>query len=172
MTRVKRGMTIAEVRHIWLARSEAKTKTIMGRYYGRRQESPGGFGHEGLGVHGDYQQRVACEKVRLAVTILEKAGIQVTCATIRKVTHQSETTISSYWAPPRDEPPESDGPGDDELGQIIRFPGPGRPQLAMVRVVAGGTPGIRWAGLTGRCHARCASALEQWTSRRAFAGTG
>lgn len=123
MTRVKHGMTIAEVRQIWLARSEPRTRDIMQKYHALRRERGPGRGREGLGVYGIYQERAAREKVRLAVQLLDRAGIHVTCATIRKVTQQSESTISKYWAPPKDDPPESNGPGDDEPGQIIRFPG-------------------------------------------------
>jgi hypothetical protein len=79
-------MTIDEVRQIWLLRAEAKTKAIMDSYYARREASGGGYGHEGLGVYGIYQERAAREKVRLAAKLLEKAGLEVSDATIRKVT--------------------------------------------------------------------------------------
>ncbi len=69
MKRVKRGMTIQEVRLIWQARSEIKTRAIMDSYYARRERSGGGYGHEGLGIYGTYQERAACEKVQLAVKL-------------------------------------------------------------------------------------------------------
>lgn len=77
MTRVRRGMTIDQVRQIWLPRAESKVKTILDSYYARREKSGGGYGHEGLGVYGIYQERAAREKVRLAARLLEKAGLEV-----------------------------------------------------------------------------------------------
>ena len=41
------------------------------------EKSGGGYGHEGLGVYGIYQERAAREKVRLAARLLEKAGLEV-----------------------------------------------------------------------------------------------
>ena len=79
--RVKRGMTIEQVRNIWRVRSEAKTKEIMGKY--KRHGS--GAGHEGLAVYGQYQSRAAREKWRLAEKLLQSAGLPVDDATMRKV---------------------------------------------------------------------------------------
>lgn len=115
-------MTIDQVREIWRLRAEAKTKAIMDAYRARRNESGGGYGHEGLGVYGIYQERAAREKVRLAVRLLEKAGLEVSYNTIRTVTGQSPGTISGYWTPLKtvvqeDLPTET---SDDQL-RILRF---------------------------------------------------
>lgn len=110
MTRVHHGMTIDEVREVWLPRAEAKSQAILDKFYARRQNSGGGFGHEGLGVFGMYQERVAREKVRLAARLLAQAGLDVSYGTIHKVTGQSTNTIRKYWAPPRHEPPENLAP--------------------------------------------------------------
>ena len=123
MSRVRRGMTIEEVREIWLPRSETKTKQIMGAYDARRRNDGGGYGHEGLGVYGTYKERVAREKVRLAVYLLQKAGLEVSYQTIRKVTRQSESTIYRYWSPPKQAWEDEEPTGTEEPGTIIRFPG-------------------------------------------------
>jgi hypothetical protein len=80
--RVKRGMTIEQVREIWIVRAEAKTKEIMGKYAKRKLS---GGGREGLGIYGQFQSRTAREKVRLAEKLLKSAGLQTDDATIRKV---------------------------------------------------------------------------------------
>jgi DNA invertase Pin-like site-specific DNA recombinase len=106
MTRVKLGMTINEVREIWLSRTEVKSQTILDSYAAARQKSGSG-GREGLGIYGIYQERIAREKVRLAVKLLEKAGLEISERTINKVTGQSTGTIRNYWIPPKREPPEN-----------------------------------------------------------------
>ncbi len=121
--RVRRGMTIDEVREIWLPRAETKARAIMDSFYAQRDRAGGSYGHEGLGVYGDYKERAAREKVRLAVRLLEKAGLEVSYATIRKVTGQSESTIWAYWRPPEPSPPEGDVIDAEAEPQIIRFPG-------------------------------------------------
>lgn len=98
MARVKKGMSIDEVRQVWLPLAEAKTKEIIGKYYAQR---PYSGGREGLGIYGKFQERAAREKVRLAVRLLQQAGVEVTYMTISKVTGQSRSTIGNYWAPPR-----------------------------------------------------------------------
>lgn len=124
MTRARRGLTVEEVRQLWLPRAEAKTKAIMDSYYASRDSSGGGYGHEGLGVYGTYQERAAREKVRLAAKLLRQANIEVTYSTIHKVTGQSRSTIMTYWAPPRQGPPEDATlEVDNEPPRIIRFPG-------------------------------------------------
>lgn len=120
--RVKRGMSLDEVREIWRLRSDAKTKATMDKYY-RLPGRGAGAGSEGLGVYCIYKERAARDKVRLAVYLLEKAGIPVSYSTIRKITGQSDSTISSYWAPAREHSPESQGALDEEPSNIIRFPG-------------------------------------------------
>ncbi len=123
MLRVKPGMSIEEIRQVWLARSDVKSEEIMSKYRERRDRD-GGYGHEGLGVYGDYQERVAREKVRLAVKLLRQAEIEVTYGTIHKVTKQSTGTIANYWAPPRPVVPEVQQKDDDsEPPPTIRFPG-------------------------------------------------
>jgi hypothetical protein len=122
--RVRRGMTIEEVRGIWVPRAEAKARAIMDSFYAQRDRAGGSYGHEGLGVYGDFKERAAREKVRLAVRLLEKAGLEVSYATIRKVTGQSESTIWAYWRPPEPRPPEIDAAHDEAApARIIRFPG-------------------------------------------------
>lgn len=86
--RVRRGMTIDQVREIWLIRSETKTKALMAKYEKQRREAPSGYGREKFAIYGLYRQRAADAKRRLAVDLLEKAGLEVTPATIRKVTER------------------------------------------------------------------------------------
>jgi len=116
MTRVRRGMSIEEVRQIWLPRAEAKTEAILNGFYTKRRSSGRGSAREGFGVYGQHQSRAAREKVRLAIKLLEGAGLEVSHATIRKVTRQSYETISSYWDPPRQNSLE------EELEQIEAEP--------------------------------------------------
>ncbi len=125
MERARPGMTIEEVREIWLLRVEAKLKAIMDRYYASRAEHGGGYGHEGLGVYGIYQERGAREKVRLAAKLLEQAHLEVTFRSIHKVTGQSQSTIANYWAPPRPTPAEepAGAPREKGLARVIPFPG-------------------------------------------------
>ncbi len=111
MTRVKKGITLEEVRQIWLPRAEAKTKAIIDSYYVQRPHSGG---REGLGIYGRFQERAAREKVRLAVKLLQQAGLDVTVTMISKVTGQSRNTISNYWAPPSEPVDSSPVPNKDE----------------------------------------------------------
>ena len=123
MTRARKGMTMDEIRQIWLERAEAKTKAIMDRYRARQSEA-GGYGHEGLGIYGISQERAAREKVRLAAKLLATAGLEVTYETIRKVTGQSSNTISRYWVPPKPaEEQQSSEEFKENSPRIIRFPG-------------------------------------------------
>lgn len=123
MTRAKPGMTIDEVRQVWIPSAEAKTNAIMESYRARREQSGGGYGHEGLGVYGMYQERAAREKVRLAATLLAQAGLEVTYETIRKVTGQASNTIRSYWAPPKPIVAEDlRTEVEHDRARIIRFP--------------------------------------------------
>ena len=122
--RVRRGMTIEEVRQIWLPRAQAVETEIMDKYRTRRDAAGGGYGHEGLGVHGISKERAAREKVRMAVRLLEGAGLEVSHKTVRKVTGQSESTIATHWPPPR-RPAAKDIPEtpENEKPRVIRFPG-------------------------------------------------
>jgi len=97
MARVQNGMSVEEVRQVWLPLAEAKTKAIIGKYYAQR---PYSGGREGLGIYGKFQERAAREKVRLAVRLLQRAGLEASLTMISKVTGQSRNTISHYWAPP------------------------------------------------------------------------
>ncbi len=99
MAKVKKGMSIEEVRRVWRPLAEAKTKAIIDKYYAQR---PYSGGREGLGIYGQFQERAAREKVRLAVRLLRQAGLHVALTTISRVTGQSRSTISNYWAPPRE----------------------------------------------------------------------
>lgn len=120
MTRVKKGMTIDQVRCVWHARAEAKTRAIMDSYYARR---PGSGGREGFGIYGMSQERAAREKVLLAVKLLAQAGLDVSYQSIRKVTGQSVSTIQHYWAPPRPMVKEDlRAEVEADFAQIIRFP--------------------------------------------------
>lgn len=121
MRRVTKGMTVEEVRAIWLERSEAKTKAILDSYHRQHATSAG---REGLGIYGRFQKRVAREKVRLAVRLLEQAGHEVTESSIRKVTRQSLDTIRGYWTPPtRTDDAAHESISADELPPpTFRFP--------------------------------------------------
>ncbi len=121
MARVKKGMSVEEVRQVWQPLAEAKTKEIISKYYAQR---PYSGGREGLGIYGKFQERAAHEKVRVAVRLLQQAGVDVTYTTISKVTGQSRSTISNYWAPPRQ--PVDSAPAQTTSGEpppTYRFPG-------------------------------------------------
>ena len=122
MARVRKGMSIEEVREAWLPLAEAKSKAIIDSYYAQRPHSSG---REGLGIYGKFQERAAREKVRLAVRLLQQAGLEVTVTMINKVTGQSQSTISNYWAPPREsvEPTPAPTVSEESPPRIIRFPG-------------------------------------------------
>ena len=122
MARARKGMSVDEVRDIWLPLAEAKTKAIIDSYYAQRPHSGG---REGLGIYGKFQERAAREKVRLAVRLLKQAGLAVTVTMINKVTGQSRTTISNYWSPRREpvDPPPTPTDGEKPPPKIIRFPG-------------------------------------------------
>lgn len=81
--RVKRGMTLEQVREIWRVRSEARTKEIMASY--ERQKAGRSGGREGLGIYGIFQSRAAREKLKLAERLLKSAGLPTDDATIRKL---------------------------------------------------------------------------------------
>ena len=83
LLRVQRGMSIDQVREIWRARSEAKTKEIMDKY--TKQKAGRSGGREGLGIYGQFQSRAANEKVRLAERLLKSACLPIDDATVRKV---------------------------------------------------------------------------------------
>lgn len=121
MARVRKGMSVEEVREVWLPLAEAKAKAIIDSYYAQR---PYSGGREGLGIYGKFQERAAREKVRLAVRLLQQAGLEVTVTMISKVTGQSRSTISNYWAPPRElvEPPPAPT-AEEHPPRILRFPG-------------------------------------------------
>lgn len=86
--KVKRGMSIEEVREIWRIRSEAKTKEIMDKY--TKQKAGRNGGREGLGIYGQFQSRAAREKVRLAERLLKSAGLPTDDTTIRKLMRRAE----------------------------------------------------------------------------------
>lgn len=81
--KVKRGMSMEQIREIWRVRSEAKTKEIMDRY--TKQKAGRSGGREGLGIYGQFQSRAATEKVRLAERLLKSAGLPTDDTTIRKL---------------------------------------------------------------------------------------
>lgn len=122
MARTKKGMSVEDLRQVWLPLAEGKTKEIIGKYYAQRPHSGG---REGLGIYGRFQERAAREKVRLAVRLLQQAGLQVTLTTINKVTGQSRSTISNYWAPPREPaiPPLTPILDEGPPPPTYRFPG-------------------------------------------------
>lgn len=97
--------SIDELRLEWRRRADAAEQEIMGKYHSRRAES-GGFGHEGLGVYGIYQERLARKKVELGAKLLKRAGLEVTTRDIRKLTGQSLSTIEHYRPMPRQKPRE------------------------------------------------------------------
>lgn len=121
MATVKKGMSVEDVRQIWLPLAETKTKAIIDKYYAQR---PCSGGREGLGIYGKFQSRAAREKVRLAIRLLQQAGLEVTCTMISKVTGQSHSTISNYWSPSRKpiDPPLT-STADKEPPPTFRFPG-------------------------------------------------
>lgn len=122
MTRVRKGMSIDEVRQVWLPLAETKTKEIISKYYAQR---PYSGGREGLAIYGKFKERAAREKVRLAVRLLQQAGVEVTYTTISKVTGQSRNTISNYWAPQRQpaEPSAAQATNDEPPPPTYRFSG-------------------------------------------------
>ncbi len=81
--RAKRGMSLEEVREIWRARSEAKTREIMAKY--AKQKAGRSGGREGLGIYGQFQSRASDAKARLAEQLLKSAGLPTDAATIRKL---------------------------------------------------------------------------------------
>ncbi len=83
LLKVKRGMTLEQVREIWRIRSEAKTKEIMDKY--TKQKAGRSGGREGLGIYGQFQSRAAREKLRLAERLLKFAGLTTDGTTIRKL---------------------------------------------------------------------------------------
>ena len=95
--RVRKGMSIDQVREVWIEQSEKKEADIWGKYHAQR---PSSGGREGLGIHGIYKQRVTQAKVRIAQRLLKSAGLEVSVSSIHKVTKQSRTTIANYWTPP------------------------------------------------------------------------
>ena len=122
MARVKKGMSVEELRQVWLPLAEAKTKAIIGKYYAQR---PYSGGREGLGIYGKFQERAAREKVRLAVRLLQQTGLEVTFTMISRVTGQSRSTISHYWAPPQApiDPPPAPPADEQPPPPTYRFPG-------------------------------------------------
>ena len=122
MAKARKGMSVEEVREVWLPLAEAKVRAIIDSYYAQRAYSGR---REGLGIYGKFQERAAREKVRLAVRLLQQAGLEATVTMISKVTRQSRSTISNYWAPPKElaEPPSTPTVVDGPLPRIIRFPG-------------------------------------------------
>ena len=124
MAKVKKGMSIEEVRQVWLPLAQAKSQEFMDKYYARSEHSGG---REGLGVYGLSKERAAREKVRLAVKLLKQAGLEITFSSIGRVTGQSRSTIANYWAPPLD-PPDSSAVATDSETKIIKFPGPRTPE--------------------------------------------
>ena len=122
MAKVTKGMSIEELRQVWLPLAETKTKAIIDSYYAQR---PYSGDREGLGIYGKFQERAAREKVRLAVRLLKQACLEVTMSAINKVTKQSLATIAKYWSPPREPVDQSTITTDEEKPppRIIRFPG-------------------------------------------------
>jgi hypothetical protein len=86
--RVKRGMTLDEVREVWRVRSDAKSKAIMDSY--ARQKAGGSGGRAGLGIYGVFQSRAADERRRLAERLLKSAGLPTDQTTIRKLMRASK----------------------------------------------------------------------------------
>ena len=82
--RVKRGMTMEQVREIWVVRAEAINRDVMGKYAKQRREHGSG-GREGLGIYGQFQSRVKRKKEELAERLLRSAGLPTDDATIGKV---------------------------------------------------------------------------------------
>lgn len=81
--KVRKGMTLEEVREIWRVQSEARTKEIMDKYYQQKAGRSGG--REGLGIYSRFQSRAALEKERLAERLLKSAGLPTDEGTIRRV---------------------------------------------------------------------------------------
>lgn len=86
-------MTIEEIRQEWLRLSEKMTADVMQKYHKQHQ---GSAGHEGLGIYGIYQERIARKKVQIAVKLLERHGHEPTTANIHKVTKQNRRLIERY----------------------------------------------------------------------------
>ena len=60
MAKVTKGMSVEELRQVWLPLAETKPKAIIDSYYAQR---PYSGGREGLGIYGKFQERAAREKV-------------------------------------------------------------------------------------------------------------
>jgi hypothetical protein len=99
MIRAKKGMTVDQVRELWAVRAKEKEDTIWAKYNAYRSSYPS-FGRSGLSVYEGYKARVTKARVVTAVSLLNGAGLEVSCTMIRKVTGQSPNTILGYWTPP------------------------------------------------------------------------
>jgi len=88
-------MNIDEVRQEWLQQSEKMIADVMRRYHEQRINSGSG-GHEGLGIYGEYQERIAKKKVQIAVKLLERYKFELSTANIHKVTKQNRQLIERY----------------------------------------------------------------------------
>lgn len=99
MIRAKKGMTVDQVREIWAIRAQEKEDAIWAKYNAYKASYPS-FGRSGLSVWEGYKARAMKVRVTTAVSLLRAAGLEITCATIRKITGQSPNTILSYWTPP------------------------------------------------------------------------
>ena len=80
--RVRRGMSTDEIREVWRARAEAKSKEIMDKFYAQRR---GGDSRESFGIFGRFKSRAAAAKIRLAEQLVKSAGLPLDEATIRKI---------------------------------------------------------------------------------------
>lgn len=88
------GKDFDELRLEWRRCAEKAEQEIMGKYYARRAES-GGYGHEGLGVYGNYKERVARKKSDLAAKLLEREGLEVTMSNVRKLVRKARDASGS-----------------------------------------------------------------------------
>lgn len=86
-------MTIEGIRQEWQQQAEKMAADVMRKY---REQNKGSAGHEGLGIYGIYQERIARKKVQIAVKLLERHGHEPTTANIHKVTKQNRRLIERY----------------------------------------------------------------------------
>lgn len=84
--RAKRGMSIDQVREIWLVRAAAKTTEIMNKYH--KQKAGRSGGRSGLGIYGQFQSRAAVAKIKLAEQLLKSAGLPTDEGTIGRLTRR------------------------------------------------------------------------------------
>lgn len=76
-------MTLNEIRDDFSRHSEKICADVMNRY---NEQKVGSGGHEGLGIYGICQGKIAKRKVQIAVKLLGQNGVEPTVSNIYRVT--------------------------------------------------------------------------------------